>query len=369
MTDFVRDQNPAVDRWLAEQHQALIEDVTASLDIEAGLREILIPVQHNAYVAKLREELDIEAGLAAILSPPPTEPRHDRTDAASKARGAGESRALSEGKTPATAAAPGEVTAPGSRLDRDEEPDFSEVVDLSEVGVWQPGSFPSWQSVSPDIRWVIRTLVYRGLNDACDAARYLKEKVLDEPLGLRLATSPTLDCKSIILDFDKWLVIPEALKRVSKSQNAIAKTIPAQHSDEIPSINKMLTHLEDLADFADHVAKLARQVRNMVDTGTKATVPMPSSFAAERTTALWSHVSLLTRELANQVIRVRGAFNDFTGADLIDLEIGTEELDGIRWSSQTRWPPHWQAEIELDSVPIGSDVYQVKKGVRHPASV
>ncbi|WP_141808369.1 hypothetical protein [Nocardia bhagyanarayanae] len=359
MTDPVGDQNPALDRWLAEQHKALIEDVTASLDIEAGLREILIPVRHDAYVAKVRAELNIEAGLAAILSPSSTEPRH-QTGTASTAQSASGKRALGESKTPAEATAPGEVTTPAKRLDRDEEPDFSEVVDLSAVEVREPGRFQSWQSVSPDIRWVTRTLVYRGLNDACEAACYLKEKVLDEPVSLRPA---------IVLEFDKWLVIPEALKRASKSQNTIATTIPPWHSDEISSIEKMLTYLEDLADFAEHVSKLAKRLRDMVGISTNAMGPVASPSVAARTTALMSHVSLATRELANQVIRVSRVFNDFMGANLVDLEIGTEELDGIRWSLETRWPPHRQAEIELDSVPVGPGIYEVKKGLRHPTSV
>lgn len=67
MSDSVSSSEEALDRWLAEQHHALVTDLSATLDLEAGLREAMIPARHANLIADLCDVLDVEAGLSAIV--------------------------------------------------------------------------------------------------------------------------------------------------------------------------------------------------------------------------------------------------------------------------------------------------------------
>ncbi|MGH3866771.1 MAG: TIR domain-containing protein, partial [Pseudonocardiaceae bacterium] len=71
MSDFASLPEEALDRWLADQYRALVTDLTTALDLEAGLREAMIPARHADLVADLRDVLDVEAGLSAIVPATP----------------------------------------------------------------------------------------------------------------------------------------------------------------------------------------------------------------------------------------------------------------------------------------------------------
>lgn len=70
----------AVEQWIADQHTGLLQGLHASLDVEAGLREIVLHAQYRTTVSGLSADLDVEAGLAAILprQPEPESRPHDR---------------------------------------------------------------------------------------------------------------------------------------------------------------------------------------------------------------------------------------------------------------------------------------------------
>ncbi|MGH3924147.1 MAG: hypothetical protein ACRDTT_14995, partial [Pseudonocardiaceae bacterium] len=74
MSDFASLPEEILDRWLADQHHALVNDLAAALDLEAGLREAMIPARHADLVADIRDVLDVEAGLSAIVSATPDDP-------------------------------------------------------------------------------------------------------------------------------------------------------------------------------------------------------------------------------------------------------------------------------------------------------
>jgi len=67
MSDFASQPDEAVDRWLADQRRAVVDDLAATLDIDAGLHEAMIPARHADLVTDLRAILDVEAGLSAIM--------------------------------------------------------------------------------------------------------------------------------------------------------------------------------------------------------------------------------------------------------------------------------------------------------------
>ncbi|MFD3458863.1 pentapeptide repeat-containing protein, partial [Nocardia fluminea] len=57
-------------RWLDIHRERFYADLGERLDIEAGLKEVLLTEHHHDLVEKIQENLDIEGGLAAILPVP-----------------------------------------------------------------------------------------------------------------------------------------------------------------------------------------------------------------------------------------------------------------------------------------------------------
>lgn len=74
---------PAIDQWLSERHQAMTNDLPAVLDLEAGLREVLLAADHGAVAADIAAALDLDAGLDAIL---PTLPSISGPDTGKKSK-------------------------------------------------------------------------------------------------------------------------------------------------------------------------------------------------------------------------------------------------------------------------------------------
>jgi len=68
MNDFAPTPEESLDRWLADQYRAWVNNLAAALDLDAGLREAMIPARHAGLVADLRDILDVEAGLNAVVS-------------------------------------------------------------------------------------------------------------------------------------------------------------------------------------------------------------------------------------------------------------------------------------------------------------
>jgi hypothetical protein len=57
----------ATNESLAQGHEAFVAELRSTLDIEAGIRDALLPTAHLAFAADLYAALDIESGLAAAL--------------------------------------------------------------------------------------------------------------------------------------------------------------------------------------------------------------------------------------------------------------------------------------------------------------
>jgi branched-chain amino acid transport system substrate-binding protein len=71
MSDSGSHPDVGLDEWLADQHRRMVTDLAAVLDVEAGLREAMIPARQADLVADLDDVLDVEAGLSAIVSTAP----------------------------------------------------------------------------------------------------------------------------------------------------------------------------------------------------------------------------------------------------------------------------------------------------------
>lgn len=65
MNDQV-DSEALLDRWLTERHDAVVHDLAATLNLDAGLRDVTVPARHDRLVKDVRGALDLEAGLTAV---------------------------------------------------------------------------------------------------------------------------------------------------------------------------------------------------------------------------------------------------------------------------------------------------------------
>ncbi|MFI6045326.1 hypothetical protein ACIA8C_27100 [Nocardia sp. NPDC051321] len=57
--------------------------------------------------------------------------------------------------------------------------------------------------------------------------------------------------------------------------------------------------------------------------------------------------------------RVYEVLSDVRGADLRETDIQTPDLDGLRWSTDTLWPPKWRDQIVHMSVPRGPGEFEI----------
>jgi hypothetical protein len=64
---------------------------------------------------------------------------------------------------------------------------------------------------------------------------------------------------------------------------------------------------------------------------------------------------------------LRISASDFSDADLSDGELQEAFLDGLTWSSSTRWPDDWREYIERNSVRLSEMTYRIEFGLNLPA--
>lgn len=60
---------------------------------------------------------------------------------------------------------------------------------------------------------------------------------------------------------------------------------------------------------------------------------------------------------------------DFTHADLRAVSLVGVPLEGIRWSSATRWPPDWEEKIRAESIETDDGTFVIRGGGRRSAPV
>jgi hypothetical protein len=59
------------------------------------------------------------------------------------------------------------------------------------------------------------------------------------------------------------------------------------------------------------------------------------------------------------LIDLHHALSDVTDHDLRDIDLAAIPLAGLRWSTRTRWPPHWEDQIRRASVEVVDGIFHV----------
>lgn len=320
-----------LDRWLASARRDLAQDLAATLDVEAGLRDALLPTRHAAFVNDLRAVLDLDAGLAAILpaveTTGHTQPESPTTPTAP---------APSTGQMGATARLLRSLP-PGDRI------------------VLRGNSAITVLAVSFQVAFT-QTYAHDLARDL-DLARppdHLRDLALARPRAIELVRD--LD-RALALDLD--LELAGALDRARDRAHDLVRFLP---HDPV----RARLQARGLADALDHTIVLtferARERADALEGAPRSARVLAHAIHSDLDDILGAGSTSpdnLPRDLDL-------ALSDFTEADLREVDLAGLPLTGIRWSpATTRWPPDWQTQIESRSEEIEPGVFEIRDGTAH----
>lgn len=305
MTNDSFSADDALEWHLLTKYAALCTDLTDTLDIGAGLREVLIPAQHRTLVTDLGATLDLESGLSAIVPE----------------------------------ARPGPALRP--------DPVIDALRDGSVVGYLK--------ALSLSARWLLRTaMLTTGLEVAYETADRLAVVC-----GNAYPISPDQEPEDYS---DQWVDIclpmfhrwHRSISAAVHSAEVVHELFPAETRDQGAPFRALIGRWRGLTEMAYDVRRQAVVLGEQYERGARDRPELVS----EVTEALGGVVFMQARELAATI----NALNDFVADDLRESGLQKIHLDGLRWSKATSFPPDWLDEIDRDSVHIGNGVFEVQQG-------
>ncbi|MEV0027844.1 hypothetical protein [Nocardia sp. NPDC050793] len=336
---------------MAELHRDFVTGLAERLDIETGLREVLLEERHADFVDQVRDNLDIEAGLAAIIPPElPAEliQEHPEDDAdAGSLQWASRELALMPLSTRLTLRA---KYAPGLG---------AAVRDVLTIG--QSASLN--EGHLRDVRGHLEP-IFKPLN--------VGVIYVNAPTGLGRTEAVRMYAESLKNfeksgedgDADAWFF--DALTELRQRPG---RTSRQEIGDQIlhlqittPFIAGMgPTRTPDPVGPHQWVAMVGEFVQWMLDRADDAVAT--ASGERRGPEAVHQEISDALAELMSHLGCLEQMLNDFIGADLRDVDLAGVPLNGVRWSAATtRWPEHWIEQIERDSVSIGDGVFEIHYG-------
>ncbi|MFG2918918.1 hypothetical protein ACGF0D_39300 [Kitasatospora sp. NPDC048298] len=425
----------AVDRWLTAQQSRHVNGLTGFLDVEAGLREALVYARHDAMVQDLAQTLDIEGGLAAIL--PGATPAPANTEPAPANSGSAIDEDLHSGLValtprkrlwlrpqPAISASVkvgplvrvldlafelNQALARGLDLARSLDFDRDRVVDLAHnlallraLGrdldyVCGPGGVFNL-SLNQD---VIDPALNRAnaLNRALGrASNYVSQMVRDlahdlessHRLARNLSVAPNLNLGRTV---ERNLV--DLLARGLGLARELARSLVLYIADDLrlglvdprnrafhisPDVVRVIACARELANELGHnhafdpVRGLTQDHDPSIATGRERLalsqdLAHGQALARDLDSTLNQAVhGLLGLDVAGEIApeALYDLLDDFTQADLSTVDLAGIDLEGIRWSDYaTRWPAAMDIgrlrEQSLET-PVGSGIYTVRRG-------
>lgn len=348
-----------VDQWLRGQRDAVLADIAACLDVDTGLREVLIAARHTTVVTDVAAGLDVEGGLAAILpaAPPPAVPPTPTARTALPATTLGRYAVLFARQLP------GDRLAARAWLPRQRLRNLQVVADFVARAHDLAEDLARARDVSRDLDRALARVhdLARDVDRARDLARDVDHALarhLDGDLDQAREVAEDVDrARDLAEDADRVRdlggtiddAIDEAIEGAIDGADDLALTL-ASHIDH--AIDCVLGH--DLAiDFADALARDCDRFRVLVndlalDPYSDLTIAPVRALAVDLVRAL----DLLEKSITSMV----GA--DLTAADLTGIP-----LAGVRWSDETRWPPGWEGRIRRESVAVGPGQWEIRPGV------
>jgi hypothetical protein len=366
------------DRHLRAVHRAMGDDLDALLDLDGGLREVLIGVRHLDLGHTLDNILDVDAGLQAIVPaserPTATTAPDTPTSEIAKVHGAVATLVLSLDTSvrlairnhPALDALAilftlTEVRFTARALDRSPADDRGR--DLARG------------------RGLARDLA-RGLDLAIDRAR-----VLDLDLALfgdrDLARDPSrardlIVFRALAHGLARDLVrARERFRELARTRTrARARDLARDFDSDLDrastsarTLARVLDSDLDRASARDLDAASARDLdRDLARTrGHNLAGALARALARDLDRDLDRDLALardLDRDLARALARDLDCVrHDFTTADLRGVDLTDVQLDRLRWSMITQWPSDtWRDQVLQDSTEIEPGIYEIRRG-------
>ncbi|HXV94829.1 MAG TPA: hypothetical protein VD813_16105 [Pseudonocardia sp.] len=353
------DDADRVGALLAAGHAALVDDLAAALDLAAGAAEATQPAHLARLVTDLGGVLDLDAGLAAAVGsgPRPAEPEP-------------RSPAFASGRSPDPEQAPPRPWTAwlddwwstldhGARLKLRTDARFRALragLDLAvRLDDIRSGALDLARSLDVDRhgdpargllfgRGRARALARaeaseRGRANALALVRGLERAVdLCEALVRRLDPAPDNRpgglVAALVLDLDR------ARDRARVLVDGLGG---------VPSTRDL--------DLARGVARdLGDDLRRALDGAVDLTRACARGFGLDASAPADAYDLRCARDVLHRIA------DDFTDADLGAVSLTGVRLDGIRWSSATRWPIGWEDRIRAASVEVGPGVFEVTDG-------
>jgi hypothetical protein len=372
----------AAARDLATGHAATREAVSACLDVESGLREVLLTSEHEAMQGDVTAELQVESGLGAIVSSeasPMTGPtatiRGDSPVAEVVQELPAAQRlelrkhqslhsfgtAVSSLSTRALAANLGNLEIlPYIR-------DIERVLTLARERAWR-GDLDRGADLNQALTYA-RALSHalgRILQQARDFAAGLPDGK-DRPFAQRIALEvdsarerTVIFVRKLTLARDAALgiTVPSASEELFGELLELARDCdPVRARVLAEGLNQNLTSAIDQALFGNPEGRDEKAPRSSdeKDPSRKLTVALRRTPVTDR---------------AHALVWLRDALDNFQGADLRNADLTGVPLDGLRWSASTQWPDKWADGIWKHSVPLpGEEGVFVVRGYGSVGSV
>ncbi|WP_256790131.1 hypothetical protein [Frankia sp. AvcI1] len=306
-----------LDRWLTDQHADLITDLTDLLDLGAGLQEVVLADHHSGLVDDVRNVLDLDAGFAAITSA-----REDHTpdkDAAPP-RLAGRS-----------------VSATVRLLES-----FDVQTRLNVRG--HPAVIVFARALDLALALALVRELVRALDLTRARARELARELVRALDRARIRDLERDPDRELDRDLDRALSLARALARILDRDRARARARALNLDLTLGfTLDRALDRALDRVRDLDH--ELDRALNDAVRTDL-------GHLAGERFGD--------ERDVVAALDRIR---QDFTDADLREVDLSHVDLTGVRWSqTTTQWPAAWEEQIRHASVSIGDDLWEVRGG-------
>jgi hypothetical protein len=351
------------DRRLRALHTAMGENLDAILDLDGGLREVLIAAQHHGMGRTLDTILDVDAGLQAIV------PTTEQLTA-----------------TPATDGAPTsetiEVNGAVATL----------LMSLDTPTRLAIRNHPALEALAivfalTQARLTARALVHTralalalalDLNRDIDALGHDRDLELDLNHDAR-ALAHALDHA---LDLDRSLARARALDHALDRARGLALKLAGDRARA-----RVLARDRDLALKLARDRDIDRALDRSLDLARDRYFDLDRYFARARDLDLDLDFALdlafdrslglarardrdLARAHADAHCLARGraraldhARHDFTTADLRGIDLPHVQLDGLRWSTRTQWPSEtWRDQALQNSTEIKPGIYEIRGG-------
>ncbi|MBF6289893.1 hypothetical protein [Nocardia cyriacigeorgica] len=375
-------QDPATTgQWLADQHHDFLEGLADQFDLAAGLREVHLRDRHTDLMRDLETRLDIEAGLAAILPTVPPVPvsAEGMWRTGSPQWAAGELATMPIPTRLQVRAAYAHKLGAAARS-------ALRLSSASEVPAELEGEGDEWRLWA----FYVEFDVALRQGDALEVERgrgirvsykmvgdQLQVSSADDDVDVPGAIDPTALWEMRISDshvrdlFHLFEVRPMSDQSRTAGSNS---GTTAQESDEPPPV------LDDLAPswlssssyyqrFVNGLltecpsadASYGAQWLESVSTYVLETISIEAATlpCVDRAADLGERIAECLAAIADDLADFEHMLNDFLGADLSEVELEGIPLEGLRWSSATKWPGNWRDQIEKVSIQVADDIFEV----------